>query len=122
MMQILIDVNLSPQWVDVLERHDLEAVHWRSVGLLDAKDREIMRWAKANEYIVFTHDLDFSAILASTQATGPSVLQIRTEDVLPASMESTVVRALRQFETELREGAVVSVDLDRARARILPLT
>jgi predicted nuclease of predicted toxin-antitoxin system len=120
-MRIVIDVNLSPQWVSALERHDVDAVHWTSVGPIDATDREIMRWAATHDRVVFTHDLDFSAILASTQATGPSVLQIRTEDVLPSAMEAIVVRALDRFKTELREGAIVSVDPDRARVRVLPL-
>lgn len=32
--------------------------------------------------VAFTHDLDFSALLAATQATGPSIIQVRAEDVL----------------------------------------
>jgi hypothetical protein len=36
-------------------------------------------------------------------------------------MEAIVVRALDRFKTELREGAIVSVDPDRARVRVLPL-
>ncbi len=31
-MKILIDVNLSPAWVDFLLDHGLEAVHWSTVG------------------------------------------------------------------------------------------
>jgi len=41
-----------------------------------------MDWAKDNGYVVFTHDLDFSALLAATQAECSSVIQVRTQDVL----------------------------------------
>lgn len=120
-MRILIDMNLSPQWVDLLEDEGHTATHWHSVGEEDASDRTLMRWAKRHEYIVFTHDLDFSAILAATQAAAPSVGQMRTDDVLPSAHSQSVLRAFRQFETELEEGAILSVDLERARIRHLPL-
>lgn len=42
-----------------------------------------MAWARANDYIVFTHDLDFGAMLALTNAESPSVIQVRTQDVTP---------------------------------------
>lgn len=42
-----------------------------------------MAYAKANEYIVLTHDLDFSTILAATHGEKPSVVQIRANDVNP---------------------------------------
>jgi predicted nuclease of predicted toxin-antitoxin system len=76
-MRILIDMNLSPQWVGVFERHGWQAVHWSTVGDPRAIDRVIMDWAQANQYVVFTHDLDFGAILAVTHAAGPSVISGR---------------------------------------------
>ena len=120
-MRILVDMNLSPQWVDLLEDEGHTATHWTSVGEEDASDRTLMQWAKQRGYVVFTHDLDFSAILAATQATAPSVVQMRTDDVLPSAQSQPVLRAFRQFEAELEEGAILSVDLEQARIRYLPL-
>ena len=56
-MKILIDVNLPPSWVEVLQGAGAEAVHWTAVGDPRAKDRDIMEWARGHHYIVFTHDL-----------------------------------------------------------------
>ena len=67
-MKILIDMNLSPEWVRVLERHGWTAVHWSTVGDPRAEDTVLMDWARRNQHIVFTHDLDFGALLALTQA------------------------------------------------------
>ena len=58
-MKIVIDMNLSPQWVQVLMNAGHEAVHWSTIGAPNAPDREIMAWAQANGFVVFTHDLDF---------------------------------------------------------------
>ena len=82
-MKILIDMNLSPDWVKVLERAGWEAVHWSTVGDMRAPDDVIMLWARENGYIVFTHDLDFGVLLALTRAESPSVIQVRTQDVFP---------------------------------------
>jgi predicted nuclease of predicted toxin-antitoxin system len=80
-----------------------------------------MAWAKQNGCIVFTHDLDFGTILALTQAEGPSVIQVRTQDVTPSAIEKLVVNALRQFQVQLEKGALIILDEAQVRARILPL-
>lgn len=58
-MKLLIDMNLSPLWVDILTRHGWEAVHWSTVGDPHATDHTIMGWARERQYVVFTHDVDF---------------------------------------------------------------
>jgi predicted nuclease of predicted toxin-antitoxin system len=42
-------------------------------------------------------------------------------DVAPSALADYLVRVLRQFEGELIEGAIVSVDRERARAPVLPI-
>jgi predicted nuclease of predicted toxin-antitoxin system len=80
-----------------------------------------MQYARDNDFVVFTHDLDFGAILAATRANTPSVLQIRGQDVMPDTLEVAVTEALVHFSTELDSGALVTVDIVRARVRILPV-
>lgn len=62
-MKLLVDMNLSPRWVKVLADAGIEAAHWSTLGANSAPDSEIMAYASANDYVVLTHDLDFSAIL-----------------------------------------------------------
>jgi predicted nuclease of predicted toxin-antitoxin system len=81
-----------------------------------------MVWARENGYIVFTHDLDFSALLAATQGEGPSVIQVRTQNVLPEGIGTLVITALKQYQRELEQGAIMTIEPQRARMRILPLT
>lgn len=120
-MKLVIDMNLSPDWVEVLQRHGWDAVHWSTVGNPRATDLEVMSWAKAAERVVFTHDLDFGAILAATRVEGPSVFQVRTQDVAPGHLERLVVAALRTHEPALVNGALVTVDETRSRVRVLPI-
>ena len=54
-MKILIDMNLSPEWVQEFKLHEIESVHWSTVGKFDAPDAVIMDWARKNNHIVFTH-------------------------------------------------------------------
>lgn len=80
-----------------------------------------MAFAHTNDYVVLTHDLDFSAILAATHGDKPSVVQIRSDDVKPEVIGRLVINALRQMSTELDEGALLTVDPNRTRLRLLPL-
>jgi len=120
-MKLLIDMNLSPDWIQAFEKYNIEAVHWSYVSDPRARDTVIMEWARTNGYIVFTHDLDFGSMLAVTGAETPSVIQVRTQGILPTSIETLIISALRQFESELEQGALVTVDQAQSRVRVLPI-
>ncbi|MGA2621117.1 MAG: DUF5615 family PIN-like protein [Thermoguttaceae bacterium] len=121
-MKLLIDMNLSPRWRSVLQAEGWDAVHWSNVGSASAPDREIMQWALNDHRVVLTHDLDFGAILAATQATSPSVVQIRTQDVRPQILAPLLIPLLRQYEHDLDSGVLLIVDEARSRVRVLPLS
>jgi predicted nuclease of predicted toxin-antitoxin system len=109
-MNNLVDMNLSPFWVEVFARHEINAVHWSTIGDPRAPDSLLMNWARENDYIVFTHDLDFGALLALTQTMSPSVIQVRTQDVTSAHLERTVISSLRQHKQSLESGALIILD------------
>jgi predicted nuclease of predicted toxin-antitoxin system len=120
-MNVLLDMNVSPRWRPLLEREHISAVHWADVGAIGADDAEIMAYAAQHDYIVLTQDLDFSTILAATSGRKPSVVQLRSDNLDPDVIGASVIAALRQLENELRSGAIVSIDLQRTRMRLLPL-
>lgn len=119
-MKIVIDMNLSPDWVKVLEEAGWASVHWSTVGDMRATDDIIMAWARNNSYVVFTHDLDFGVLLALTQAESPSVIQVRTQDVFPEALANRLVKVLQEHQSALEKGALLTVDEAKARIRILP--
>lgn len=120
-MNIIIDMNLSPAWVKVFNQHGWTAQHWSSVGNPNAPDREIMAWARENKHVVCTHDLDFGIVLALTHSNAPSVIQVRTQDVMPENLAHILVPVLHQHQALLEQGALVTVDETKSRVRILPL-
>ena len=120
-MNIMIDMNLSPSWVPLLESHGYTATHWSQTGSVSATDREIMEWARKHRYVVFTHDLDYGSLLFVTQAIAPSVIQLRSEDVRPSTTGPIVLEALRKAEEAIAQGALVTIDPRKNRIRLLPL-
>jgi predicted nuclease of predicted toxin-antitoxin system len=45
-MKLLIDMNLSPDWVPVLHKAGFETTHWSDIGDPCAPDNEILKWAR----------------------------------------------------------------------------
>jgi predicted nuclease of predicted toxin-antitoxin system len=120
-MKILVDMNLSPQWVNFFQDHGINAVHWSGLGKPTASDSEILDYAASNQFTVFTHDLDFGVLLATRKSRGPSVIQVRTEDVLPSHLGEIVLRVLELTRAHLEAGAIMTVDPARSRIRLLPI-
>ena len=120
-MKILIDMNLSPEWVDYLQREGYIATHWRDIGSFEAKDIEITKWAAERDYLIFTNDLDFGRILALTHADGPSVIQVRGNPLLPEDSGEMILAALENYQNEIQRGALVTIDEVSMRIKVLPI-
>ena len=120
-MKLLVDMNLSPSWVELLARHGFEAVHWSTIGAATAPDVEILIWANEHHLVVITNDLDFSAILAASAGATPSVVHIRLQDLLSDSAVNSVANAVAAYREEIEGGALLSIDEGGTRVRMLPL-
>jgi len=120
-MKLLIDMNLSPLWVQFLADSGFDSTHWSNIGQPSAPDTEIMDYASACGLVIFTHDLDFGALLANRKTRQPSVIQVRTQDILPTAIGDMVVCALHACRSHLEAGALVTVDANRHRIRLLPI-
>ena len=120
-MKLLLDMNMPPKLVGELASKGINAVHWYSVGAPDASDAEIISHAKDNDYVVVTHDLDFSAILSVTHGVKPSVIQIRAQGIDFEQVAMLIATAVSYYADDILHGAILSLDTDRARLHILPL-
>ena len=96
-------------------------MHWSSVGSPNAPDTEIMDWARSNGHVILMHDLDFGTMPALTHVAGPSVIQVRGQNILPDHMAPIVSAALGQHQADLIAVALVVVDAAKARVRVLPI-
>ena len=80
-----------------------------------------MQWARDHHHVVFTHDLDFGILLAHSKDGGPSVIQVRAQDVSPEHLGPLVVRALQAHRAALEAGALLTIDESKSRVRVLPI-
>jgi predicted nuclease of predicted toxin-antitoxin system len=96
-------------------------MHWSKIGPASAPDSDIMRHAAVHDCVVLTNDLDFSALLAGSGNSKPSVIQIRSDDTRPETIGISVLTAMAQMEDELARGAILTIDTRRVRLRLLPL-
>jgi predicted nuclease of predicted toxin-antitoxin system len=108
--------------VDKLNYLGIEAYHWSFIGLAYDPDIAIFSYAEENDFTIFTHDLDFGTILASKNSTYLSVLQLRDEDVFPSKENAKFIfNILQQFENELINGALITINKQRTKMRLLPI-
>ena len=118
-MNLLLDMNLSPALAELLSRRGHDVVHWAEVGDYRATDVAILMWARTHGRVLVTHDLDFGSILADTEAVGPSVIQIRVQDLLAPETADAI--AIDAASPAILRGAIITIHEDRSRIRILPL-
>jgi predicted nuclease of predicted toxin-antitoxin system len=120
-VKLLLDMNLSSRWVAALAAAGYAAVPWREVGDRKATDTEIMAYAKRHGYVVLTHDLDFGDMLAMRDESGPSVVQIRAKNANLEQIFELVVDGLNASSEAIEQGALITIDTQRARVRMLPM-
>ena len=63
-MKFLVDMPLSPKTVNFLKNMGFYAIRASELGMSKAKDKDIFDFAKKNDMVVLTADLDFGTILA----------------------------------------------------------
>ena len=120
-MKILLDMNIPFKYEALLTKRGVDCLRWSDVGSPTAADAEIMEYARNNDFIVLTFDLDFSAILSVTHELKPSIAQIRASVLHAEEAADLISVALLRNMDDLKKGAILSIDLKRARIRLLPL-
>jgi predicted nuclease of predicted toxin-antitoxin system len=120
-VNILVDMNLSQEWVPLLARPDWTIRRWSEVGKPNAEDQEIAKWAAENNFAVLTQDLDFSDILFMTQAAAPTVILLRAQNENSPQFRAHVQRCLIEVEKQLHTPSLVVIDAHHARWRPLPI-
>lgn len=120
-MKVLIDMNLSTEWVDLLAAHGHAAMHWVSVGDPSAGDDELFDRALQDGSSILTNDLDFGIELVTKGLSKPSVIQRRSDDLRPSTLGDAVLAALDEHAVDLERGVLIAIDPKRSRFRLLQL-
>ena len=120
-MRLLDDLNVAPRTVEFLRSRGHDVV--RSDALLPgtASDAEIVETALREARTIRTHDLDFSALVALSGRSRPSVISLRLSSSRIERVNQRLQEVLVAIATELESGAIVSVEDGGVRARSLPI-
>jgi predicted nuclease of predicted toxin-antitoxin system len=87
-----------------------------------ATDVQLVAFARAEQRTILTQDLDFSAIVALSGESSPSILSLRLASSRIESVNTRLHQALGLLEAELSRGALVTVEEARLRVRTLPIS
>jgi predicted nuclease of predicted toxin-antitoxin system len=121
-LKLLLDMNISPRLAAYLRDAGFDAVHWADLGEITANDPAISSYAATAKMVVITHDLDFGTLLVAGNQPGPSVIQIRADDLSVDALGDKLLVVLEDLAEELEIGALITFDTLRVRVRILPLS
>jgi predicted nuclease of predicted toxin-antitoxin system len=107
-MKFVVDQQLPPALARWIERKGHEAAHVRELGMREADDSDIWRFAVANALTIVTKDSDFG--LRRLQATdGPPILWLRIGNTTIGEIFRILEGAWPSVEEDLKSGLVVEV-------------
>lgn len=118
-MKLLLDQGLPRTAVDLLQAVGIDAVHVGDIGYATAEDATILQLARDEQRGVVTLDADFHEMLALSGAAAPSVIRIRIEGLRAAAIVSLLQAVLTQCQSDLEQGAAVTVQERRLGVRRL---
>jgi len=120
-MRVLLDQGTPLRAAAVLREAGWEASHTREIGLGQAEDSVILRYAAERDLIVVTLDADFHQLLSAAGETKPSTVRVRIEGLSFQQFAALLQKELPKRAEQLRAGAVVSITPAGVRIRPLPL-
>ena len=120
-MRFLGDMGLAQSTLVWLRNKGYDAIHLREEGLHRLSDTDITEKARQEDRIIITFDLDFGDIMAATGKTTPSVIILRLDDQRPQRVNCRLKQVLADSSESLLKGAIISVDENRHRVRLLPI-
>ena len=118
-LEFIADMNISPLTVEELRKKGWNIVRVSETMSVKTKDIEILIFAKKNNKVLISQDLDFSMLLAVGGYKKPSVINLRLNNTKPNFITMRIIEIVYEMEKELQEGIVVSVDETSARFRNL---
>ena len=120
-LSFLVDMNISPKTVSNLQQHGWDILRVSQVLPMDAEDSEILEYARQEDRVIITQDLDFSSLLALGGYRKPSLITFRLSVPDPETITQKLLELSPQIVDRLAEGCAVTIDDRKVRVRRLPI-
>ena len=114
-------MNLSPLTVKDLRADGFDMIRVSDVMPGSTSDQKILLYARKENRVIVTQDLDFSQLVAISGNAKPSLVTLRLSASDPETITQTLRRVLPQITTALQEGSAVTIDDKNVRVRPLPI-
>lgn len=120
-LRFIADIHISPLTVAALQQQGYDVLLVTEVLPATATDAEILELARAENRIVLTQDLDFSALVALGGYVQPSLVTLRLSSAQPDIVSQRLLKVLPQLKQVLIEGSVITIEDTAVRFRKLPI-
>ena len=118
-MRFLIDMPLSPQLTDWLQKQGHDAIHAQEIGLNTATDAFILATAKTQGRIIITTDLDFSRLVMLAQEPFPGLILFRGGNYNQQESVSLLGHAFQSITEQEISNSIIVLDKEKIRKRRL---
>lgn len=120
-IRLLADVHISPKTVRDLQKQGYEIMRSSDVLPNNAPDINILEFARTENWVVLTQDLDFSMLVALSRYSQPSLITLRLSSAKPDIVTQKLLDILPQIEEVLQEGSAITIQDESIRIRKLPV-
>jgi predicted nuclease of predicted toxin-antitoxin system len=120
-LRLLANMNISSHTVDALRSEGWDVIRVSEILPVNAQDHEILEFARQENRVVITQDLDFSALLALAGFNKPSLISLRMTVSDPEAVTQKLIELLPGLQSKLAEGCAVTIDDSSVRIRLLPI-
>jgi predicted nuclease of predicted toxin-antitoxin system len=120
-MQFLADMNISPKTVEALRQYGWDIIRVSQFLSVNASDQEILEYARQEDRIVITQDLDFSMLLALGGYNRPSLITLRLVVSDPDVVTCKLLEIVPRFEQISQEGCTLTIEDVVVRVHKLPI-
>ncbi len=114
-LHLLADVHISRLTVAALRSQGYHIVSITDLLPATASNAEILELARVEGRVVLTQDLDFSMLVALSNYGLPSLITLRLSSARPDVVAQRLLDVLPTVETELTEGAAITISDDSVR-------
>lgn len=112
---------ISPKSAAFLAKAGFDSVHLYHLDKSKATDSEIIEFARLEERIIITMDIDFPTILAHSHAKIPGVILVRMTYATVERINQRLLELIKTIADEEIKNSVVVLQDTTIRIRKLPL-
>jgi predicted nuclease of predicted toxin-antitoxin system len=119
--RLLANMNISPKTVKALRKEGWDIDRVSQFLPVNTSDQEILAFARQEDRVVITQDLDFSTLLALGGFDRPSLIILRLSEGDPDTVSRRLIEVLPRIEQALSEGCSITIEDVAVRVRKLPI-